>query len=277
MILLLLALMPFTSPMEAGLWNALAGKNQPPKMPQLIRVLLVHDKPGVILEVKGKFKLYDPKDFSHVSSSFTGKRRYIQALNDGIRWGDEFPGVYQLMIVPESQATTTVVDGIEYRGSIYVYDIGGTISIVNDVYVEDYLQSILAPHYREGTSTEVLAAIAIAARTTAYYQAYNPKNTYWDVDARQVNYQGYAATNLNSPIEDAIIETRYLIMSKAGKNAVEVPFSAQWADSRITVAEAEKMASKGDHAAQILERAFPGTTLQMMYFEPAPKASVVAR
>lgn len=277
-VLLMMALIPFAPSIEAAAFtNALFGTKQD-SAPQLIRVLLVHDQPGVVLEVKGKYKIYDPRDFSHISSRYGGQRRYIQALQGGIKWGEEFPGVYQLMIVPENQMTTTIVDGIEYRGSIYVYDIGGTISVVNDVYVEDYIQSLLAPKYRDVMPEEALAAVAIAARTSVYFQAENPKNKYWDVDGRQAGYQGYAATNLNSPIEKAIHATRYLIMTLPDANAQAAPFLAQWEASteagkkaRITLADAQTMAKNGEHAAQILSKAFPGTTLLLMHSEAPSK------
>ena len=209
MILLLIALMPLAPAADAGLANVLMNGKKKPETSELIRVLLVHDAPGVVLEVKGDYKIYDPRDFSLINTRNIGQRRYIQAVKDGIKWGEEFPGVYQLMVVPENQNTTTIVDGIEYRGSVYVYDVGGTISVVNDVYVEDYIQSLLAPIYRELYPTETLAAIAIATRTAAYYQANNPKNKYWDIDGRQVGYQGNAATNLNSPVENAVRATRF--------------------------------------------------------------------
>lgn len=269
-VMLALALMPFISSVEAVAPST--------ESPQLIRVLLVHDQPGAVIEVKGKYKIYDPRDFSHISSRYGGQRRYIQAVQDGIRWGEEFPGIYQLMIVPDNQFTTTIVDGIEYRGSIYVYDIGGTISVVNDVYVEDYIQSLLAPKYREMMPEETLAAIAIAARTAVYFQAHNPKNKYWDVDGRQAGYQGYAATNLNSPIERAIHATRYLIMTLPDSLAQAAPFAAQWEPSnepgkkaQISLAEAQAMAKNGAHAAQILSKAFPGTTLLLMHSEAPSK------
>lgn len=281
-IVLLLAWMPIATSVEGSLWSSLIGGETAPKpnLPRMIRVLIIHDQPGVVLETKGKYKLYDPNDNSHISTRFIGKRRYIQALRDGIRWGEEFPGIYQLAIVPESQATTTVVDGVEYRGSIYVYDIGGTISIVNEVYVEDYLQSILAPQYRDpSTPEELLAAIAIAARTTAYYQTYHPGNKYWDIDGRKVGYQGYAAANLDTPIERVIEATRYLIMSKSSDKAAPEPFLAQLgqtaANAQISFEGAQEMSKKGDNAAQILAQAFPGNSLLLVHHESVlPKAPV---
>src|SRR5262249_11555913 len=147
---------------------------------------------GVVLEVKGKYKIFDPHTKEHISTRYTGKRKFIQAVSDGLKWGEEFPGVHQLLVTPDGPDVTIIVDGIEYHGPVYVYDIGGTISVVNQVPVEEYVSSILSQHYREPLSPETLAAIAIAARTSAYYSAENPKSDYWSIDAQQMGYQGFA-------------------------------------------------------------------------------------
>lgn len=286
-LILILALGPMASPLQAGWFDNIASyfRKAGPETPPTVKVLIVHDKTGVVLEVKGKYKIFDPHTGDHLSTRFIGKRKFIQAVNDGIKWGEEFPGIHQILITPDDPSTTTIVDGIEYHGPIYVYDIGGTISIVNQVYVEDYLSSILAQRYREPLSEETLAAVAIAARTSVYYNVKSPKSEFWSVDAQKSGYQGFASINPSSPIEKAIESTRYMIMSRTSPNQGEiVPFLAQWkgevkgstgyeVSSQITLAEAEEMAKKGKDAAQILAKAFPGIRIELMHYsEPAKKS-----
>ncbi len=151
-------------------WVAALWKTEKP-VPPTIKVLVTHDKPGVVLEVKGKYKIYDPHQNMYISTRFIGKRKFIQAISDGLKWGEEFPGIHQIRIVPDDPNTTTLVDGIEYKGSIFVYDIGGTISVVNEIDIEDYLKSILEPQFDDNLLPETFASIAITARTNAYYQA----------------------------------------------------------------------------------------------------------
>lgn len=279
-LVMLLAMAPLSIPANAGLWDSLKSVFSPKELPKPLstRVLIVHDQHGIVLEVKGKYAIYDPKTNEHISTRFIGKRKFIQALSDGIKWGEEFPGVHQLLIVPEEDHVTTIVDGIEYRGKIYIYDIGGTISVVNQVDIEDYLTSILAPKYKDPLSEETMAAIAIAARTNAYYDALNPKNTYWDINANQVGYLGYAVTNSSNPIEKGIESTRYMVMSKSGSEpGTATPFPAMWSGSankkagdaeyaKISLSQVEEMAKKGDHAAQILAKAFPNTAILLMHY-----------
>lgn len=285
-LILILALGTFSAPVEAGWFDTLTSyfKKPVPAKPPTIKVLIVHDRTGVVLEVKGKYKVFDPHTGDHLGTRFVGKRKFIQAVSDGIKWGEEFPGIHQLLITPDEAATTIIVDGIEYHGPVYVYDIGGTISIVNQVYIEDYLSSILAQKYREPLSEETLAAAAIAARTSAYYHAENPKSQYWSVDGQQTGYQGFAVINYASPIEKALQATRFMVMSSYPVSEDQItPFLAQWKQegngtgheviSKITLADAEEMARRGEHAAQILSKAFPGMKIELMHYaDPSSKA-----
>lgn len=276
-VMLLLVVMSFAAePLRADAWGK--STRSKPEFPQTIKVLIVQDSQGVVIETKGKYRLFDPKTNERISTRFIGKRKFIQALTDGLQWGEEFPGLHQLQIVPDTQGITTVVDGIEYRGAITVYDVCGLVNVVNEVDVEDFLQSTLAPCFRDPQPSEALAALAIAARTDAYYLAQNPCSPFWAIDARTAGYQGYAVTHCNSMIEPAIQATRYLIMSKGvtpeGRASA---FPVQWGQqvigkfvakatpSKVSVSEADQMAQKGNHAAQILTKAFPDTTIVLMY------------
>lgn len=260
--------------LEAGVIERLLMKSQKPTPPS-VKVLIAHDETGAVLEVKGKYRIFDPNTNEFISTRFIGKRKYIQAINDGIKWGEEFPGVHQLLIMPASGDITTLVDGIEYRGNVYVYDIGGTISIVNQPDVEDFLKSLLATRYRENLAPETLAAIAIATRTNVYYQIANAKNNFWDIDGKLVDYKGYAVTVNNTAIDTAVNATRFMAMSTSSDEPQ--PFAAQWGNnagdkasgnvvwSKITVPQAQELATNGDDAGKILGKAFPGASIVLMY------------
>lgn len=278
-LLILLVIGPMTATANPGWWDSITSYFRPTtaEKPPKMRVLVVHDQQGVVIEVKGKYKLYDPHSGEHISTRFVGKRKYMQAVRDGIKWGEEFPGVYQLMIVPDETTTTTLVDGIEYRGPIFVYDIGGTISVVNEVPIEDFLSSTLARRYQKELPEEFLAALVIAARTNAHYTATNPKNQYWSVDTSGVNYQGNAVIDQSSEVEKAIKKTRYMVMSRAvaGNPRQINTFPAEWKTepvnytqpyiSQITFDQAKELANQGQHAAQILMKAFPGVKIELAY------------
>lgn len=278
-LLIFLTLLPMNVALHAGMWDNITSyfKGEAIPEPPSIRILLVHDVEGANLSVRGRYSLYDPYTKSHISSRFAGKNRYIQAVGDGIKWGESFPGLYQLKIEPDEAVTLVTVNDRDYEGLIYVYDIGGAISIVNEVPVENYVRSILTNYQSQPLEPEALAALAIAARTNAYFQAANPKNSYWAVDAQKVGFNGRLSSN--ATVDDALKQTRYMLMSRTGVyEGVATPFASQLGNlpipqpakevqvSKLTLEEVNALAKKGEHAAQILSKAFPGSTIMLMQY-----------
>lgn len=274
MLTALLSLAMLTNAGHAGVWDSISSFFSKSSITtnDSLKILIVHDKPGVVLEVKGKYKIYDPKTGSNMGKGYVGKRKYIQPLNDGMKWGEEFPGVFQIMIMPDDKATTTIVDGIEYKGRIYVYDIGGSLSIVNDISFDEYVKTVLSSKLQQPLPEEALAAVAIAARTNAYFMKQNSRSDFWNVEAKQIGYQGYALSNPSSLIEQAVKSTHNMVMSAASS-----PFLVQWdvvdtgsiantapIDSKISLVEAAMLAHQGDHAAQILKKAFPSAQVDLI-------------
>jgi stage II sporulation protein D len=281
MIIMMLACLPMTGVVQAGLWDSITGYFSGGSLPAppTIKVLIAHDEPSAVLEVKGKYKIFDPRTGEHISTRFVGKRKNIEAVHEGLKWGEEFPGIHQLLIVPDEASTVTFVDGKEYQGTLAIYNVGGSISIVNETFVEDFLSSSLNSLYHSSMSEEAMAAIAIAARTTAYYQISNPRSQYWSVDGRQYGYEGYNPDSPLSGMDRVLKGTRYMIMGRnfGGGQALS-PFVAEWKNAKqaksgaaagtslLTVADTETMAQKGDHAAQILAKAFPGSVIEYMRY-----------
>lgn len=246
--------------LEAGIlenWSAYVMKQE--ARPATIKVLVAQNKPGIVLEVRGKYKIYDPNTMEHISTRFMGKRKFLQPLSNGIKWGEEFPGIYQILIVADEPNSTTIVDGVEYAGNLYIYDVAGQISVVNELAVEDYLDSLLSVKYDAPYPEEYLGAIAIASRTQAYDVIGNPKTKYWDIDGTKIGFEGYAATQKQNGIDKALLTTRNMVMTLNDK-----PFDASWEAAKIKPLDAERLAKSGDSAAQILNKAFPGMTLKVI-------------
>lgn len=260
-----------TSSAQAGVWESISSYfDNKSKVNDSMKILILHDKPGVVLEVKGKYQIFDPNTSELLSSRFTGKRKYIQPMRDGIKWGEEFPGVFQIMISPDDKGTT-IVDGIEYKGHIYVYDIGGSISIVNEITFDEYVKTVLSSKLPQPLPEEALAALAIAVRTNAYYLQQNSRSNFWSVDAKQIGYHGYALSNPSSLIEQAVKLTHNMVMSESAHtfltqwDIVETTLStAQPVASKITLEQAAMFAHQGDHAAQILRKAFPNAQVDLV-------------
>ena len=138
------------------------------------------------------------------------------------------------------------------------------------------MRSTLPSKYPESMPEEVMASIAIVARTDYYYYSQNPKNKFWAIDGSMEGYQGINSIHPSAPMDLAILSTRYMVLSQTGAYEGKItPFSAHWTDiqgrkingmpSRISLYEAEDIARNGGHAAQILSKAFPGSHIELIY------------
>lgn len=196
--------------------------------PAKIKVLIQPLIDGVLLDIKGAYNIYDPLNKQRLGTRFFGKSRFIQAREGGLRWGEEFPGIFQLVFVPDRPDTTTLINGIEYKGVIFVYQIGNDkISIVNEIDIEDYIKSVLGAQFDEALLPETMAALAIVARTDAYYYRSKNLDKFWHITASQAGYKGFAVTHKNNGVDDAVDMTRYLVMNDVVDGSV---FPARWTE-----------------------------------------------
>lgn len=202
-----------------------------PMAPRNIQILIEKEAEGVLLEVKGPYYIFNPHDGSRVSSGLLGKRFMIHSLDNGLKWGEEFPGIHQIYIKPRSSETSIFINGIQYAGSIAIYGVQGVINIVNDIDIEAFVKSKLTSQFLAPLESEVMSALAILARTDAYYHATraNP-NSYWHVSAAELGYQGSALVVPNSAIDRAVESTRHLILLHA-ENGRDLPFATAWTEN----------------------------------------------
>lgn len=264
--------------LQAGIWDAVKSAFIAPEKPQSpkIKILIAHNLPYANIEVNGKYEIYDPYKNVRLSARFTGKRQKIEALSTGLRWGEEFPGVYQIEIVPDNESISVKIDGKEYSGIIYVYDIGGSISIVNEVDIEHYLSATLPDQLSSDLSDEALSAAVIATRTNAYYKATASTNPYWHLNAEQVGYQGRKKNQSLGAfaVHEAIASTRFMVLSETGAyEGVLTPFPINLiaeadvpstkGSYTISVDKLQNSAEKGDNAAQILSKTFPQAKIEL--------------
>lgn len=270
---------------HAGIWdqivNVFVGQEEV-KAPE-IKVLIISNAPSAMLEVKGSFNVYDPYKNQRVSTNFKPKKEYIESKEGGIVWGEEFPGVYQVKLVPDDPQTSILVNGIEYKGNVYVYDLGGSLSFINEVDIEDYVTSVLSPIFTKSLSKETMNAIAIAARTNAYHLSTHSQNNYWHVDGTKTGYLGYAVTKRSNGVDRAVFDTRYMVMNLSSVYSGdqittfpnEIVLRAKGGNSvpQVSIDEVERLAQRGAPADRILGKLFPNTTISLTHsFEDSSRA-----
>lgn len=220
-----LTLAPFTTPLFSKAATFPTDEMQKVK-PATIKVLLQEDLSKMTLEVKGGYKIFCPHTNVLISSSSGSKRSRLQALPSGLFWGDSFPGAFGLRIVPNHANASILVNGTQYKGCLEIFDINGKLRLINEVDVENYLRSCLATKFFHVSEPEVLNALAIVARTNAYYQVQRFPEAPWHACAQEEGYEGNAVTLQHFPIEAAISTTRHAILTYNSK-----PFAASWSEN----------------------------------------------
>ncbi len=181
--------------------------------PATIKILLSKNSEGALVEVKGSYKVIDPKTNHKLSSGYKGKRYYAYPHKKGIKWGEDFIGTYQIRILPTNSDTTIFVDGIQYKGCIDIYHVEGSLRIVNEVDIENYLKSMMTFQFTDEYPQSVMDAIAIVERTHAYYTALFNNDAFWHLNAQEIGYYGYGITLTNLATDRAVERTRHLVMT----------------------------------------------------------------
>lgn len=200
-----------------------------PIAPRNLHILLEKDVTEALLEVKGPYMVFNPHDGSKISSGLIGKRFMVRETENGLKWGEEFPGVHQIYVFPKGADSSVFVNGIQYKGAVAIYGVSETINIVNDVDIESYVQSVLSTQFPTPLEPEVMSALAILIRTDAYYAAMKNPRSHWHTMGQPDHYSGSALVVTNSPAVRAAETTRNLILvhPNEGKN---FPFPATWTE-----------------------------------------------
>src|SRR5438105_2030763 len=201
-----------------------------PIAPRNIQILLDKECDGALLEVQGPYYIFNPENGSQISAGSSGKRFMIHETEDGLKWGEESPGVHQIYVKPISKESL-FINGIQYDGAVAIYGIGETVNIVNDIDIESFVKSMLAQQMQNTLEPEVVSAMAILARTDAYYSVMNaPTFCFWHVNAKDIDYQGSALVVDNSPVDKAVESTRHLILVQNGEGQ-HLPFPCTWTEN----------------------------------------------
>lgn len=190
--------------------------------PATVKVLLHRQVSELTLEAKGRYDIYYPLDDTKVDSGINSKRNLVTAGEYGIKWGEEYKGYHQLRFVPLDSQSYFLVNGIQYRGCIEVWRNEGKINVINEVGVEPYLKSTLSSAFPQPLHSEVMNAIAIVARTKAYFTGERNKQSSWHVTASEVGYQG-AGIAIKQHVDRAVDSTYHAILTYN-----EAPFAATW-------------------------------------------------
>jgi stage II sporulation protein D len=192
--------------------------------PVTIKVLLHEKEESLLLEVKGSYQLFCPHTNVPLTSGFSAKRACITPKKEGLCWDSVLPNPYAIRVVPSARSTL-FVNGIQYNGCVEIYDLGGSLRLINEVDTENYLRSCLATKCFDITEKEVLNALAIAARTQCYHLVQSEAKSPWHITKEEAGYRGHGVTKQNTALERAITETHLAVLTFEGK-----PFATSWTE-----------------------------------------------
>ena len=68
--------------------------------PATIKVLIEKQKDKILLEAKGRHFIYHPSNEHLISQESTSTKNWVTTAHNGLKWGQLFPGTFQIRIVP---------------------------------------------------------------------------------------------------------------------------------------------------------------------------------
>ena len=191
-----------------------------------IRILTHENLDGVLIEIKGGYIVKNPSTDKKIDSSMFKNRCYLSSSVDGIKWGKIYKNTHQIQIIPKDDKTTFLLDGIQYRGKLSVFDISSKISLVIEIDADEYLRSILSGKFAyQAIHQTTLEALAISMRTNLYHKISTSTNPFWDIKSSDHDFRGSSMMLINPSVDAAITATKDLIMVYENR-----PFPTFWAD-----------------------------------------------
>ena len=147
--------------------------------PATVKVLLHRTVPELHFEAKGHYDIYYPLNETKVSSGINSKR-HMTCRRIRNKWGEDFKGYHQLRFVPSDTQSSfwSMASSIEDALKSGCND--GKLNVINEVGVEPYLNRH-CHQFSQPMHDEVMNAIAIVARTNAYFIGYRNKQAAWHV------------------------------------------------------------------------------------------------
>jgi len=237
-----------------------------PEKPTL-KVLLTKDREAIHVEVQGAHNIYDPLTGTKLDSAFVGSSYYMYPTTDGVRWGQEFPGTYQILIVPDEPASNGVtVNGTTYGGVVAFYQIRDKLAAVNWVSLEEFTTCMLSGIFlpQEGDQREALASYAVLIRSKAYERMIFPANKFWDLHGEVCGYKGRSALRLDEPFVQALLGSKRVVMTPDEES--EGPTKQAQADMLETMPFDQVLlfAQDGRSARHIIQHFYPKAEFQLI-------------
>jgi len=158
-----------------------------------IRVKLGEDQASRLVSVLDEYQIYDMRSRRLISSGDELAGARFAAQGNTLLLNGRLLKTDRAIIVPQhGEEGKLALGGVTFRGKLRVIAAGGKVSLINIVFLEDYLASVVGKETYGHWRIETLKAQAIAARSYALYHMKNvPPSRDFDVYASSAKSQAY--------------------------------------------------------------------------------------
>lgn len=187
-------------------------ESDPLSKPATVKVRLFSSQKGALVEARGPYEVINTMNGRKLSWGRSDKRFYMYGHNSGIKWGENFLGIFQITLLPKAESTRFLINGVEYPGALEIYNIKNKLVVINELTIEDMLKATLSPLVQSNYELATYEALAIAMRTHYYHIAEKNAESFWHLDAKAIGYNGSGLTLQNLPLEAGILSTKHVVM-----------------------------------------------------------------
>jgi stage II sporulation protein D len=241
---------------------------------QVVRIALAAGVPRVTLSATGEWKLYDSNGESTLLHGDGGEQWVIEPERGGLRASrlDGSPtGVRPPPFIARSvvRGSFVVVNGKRYRGEIAVIPAPGGVTVINRLYMEDYLRGVVPLEIGQHRTEDERAAVeaqAVAARSYAYTHLVSERERPYDMLSTVLD-QVYGGADAEVPLADrAVLGTTRVVLTYNGR-IINAPYHSTCGGTTSAASEVWK---EGDepYLVPVSDR-IPGSD-DRYYCDPSP-------
>ncbi|MBT3394385.1 MAG: hypothetical protein HN411_04665 [Waddliaceae bacterium] len=190
------------------------------KVPSLCSVLLASDIDDVAIKSSGVYSFYDA-----TSGKMLIKKKLLVSKKDSpliitatddkaITIGKKTFPCNDIIVVPNDNTSTILLEGQNYRGSLRIRSHGSRLDVVNEINIAPLLESLLSYEVEDNISSGVLEALAIIYRTNVYHIFFDTPFEGKYIDPQRLGYRGTRESLYSSAIADAVVTTHHCIVGE---------------------------------------------------------------
>lgn len=183
---------------------------------ETVRVLVAEGKASISVTGPGGLTVTDATGRRMVLQRSTASPVRLRDYRQGVLVR-EAGAVLPVVLVWPGSLPTVALDGHAYRGRLEVHRLNGSLTVVNVVELEDYLQGVVKDEIPPGWPAEVAKAMAITARTYAIHRLRQNPSALFHLRATTASQVYGGAGSEDERISWAVQATRGQILMFGGE------------------------------------------------------------